>query len=145
MNGSQIRTLLGIAACIAVYTTLTAAGKQITTGNADREAFAESLSNPDAGIFWSAAGPANRMLVVEMTPDTKDPVHCSAVMDTLLIRQDFLEDAYNRGFHVVSCGVVDELDQTIERMTREITLPPAPPAPHTSPLKHDERSSEVRA
>jgi hypothetical protein len=136
MNGGQIRTWFMLAAGVVVYTTLTAAGKYVSAGNVDREAFAESLSNPDAGIIWSAAGPANRMLVVELTPDTKDPVHCSAVMDTLLIRQDFLEDAYNRGFRVVSCDVVTESNQTIERMTREITLPPASPAPRVVPSKH---------
>jgi hypothetical protein len=136
MNGRQIRTLLGIAACVAVYTTLTDAGKHIvsapmTAANA-REAWAESLSNDEAAIFFSAAGTTNSVLVIDLSSADADNSHCDWAMATLRIRQDFLVDAYNRGFRSVRCTATDAngKESTIE----DNLVPPDPESPAAPPV-----------
>lgn len=130
MNGRQIRTLLSIAACVVVYTTLTEAGKHITAGNAGREAFARSLDNEDAGIFFNAIGPQSRTLRITLEPDRRDPAGCESVRMTLFVEQGFLRDAYyNYGFRSVECLAIAP-DGTMEISEDKIVPPsPAPPVP----------------
>jgi hypothetical protein len=150
MNGRQIRTLLGIAACVVVYTTLTDAGKHIvsapmTAANA-REAWAESLSNDEAAIFFSAAGTTNSVLVIDLSSADADNSHCDWAMATLRIRQDFLVDAYNRGFRSIKCTSTDSSGK--ESTIEDSIVPPAPTPPstepHTVPLRRDARVTDAR-
>ena len=147
MNRTQIRSVLGIAACVVVYTTLTDAGKHVVsapmTAANSREAWAESLSNDEAGIFFSAAGPTSRVLVIDLSAADADDAHCDWAMDTLRIRQDFLVDAYNRGFRSVRCTATDAngKESTIEDNLvppdpEPPAAPPVSPAPRTVPHKH---------
>jgi hypothetical protein len=149
MNASQIRTLLGIVACVVVYTGATSAGKHISTGNADREAFAHSLDNEDAGILFNAIGPQSRTLRITLEPDRRDPAGCDSVRMTLFVEQGFLRDAYyNHGFRSIECLAIAP-DRTIETLEDEI-VPPAPapfvsPVPRVVPNKHDARVTDTRA
>ena len=147
MNRTQVRSVLGIAACVVVYTTLTDAGRHITTRNADREAFAESLSNPDAGIFFSSSGPASRTLDVSLMPDRRDPGGCDSVMATLLVRQDFLIDVYDRGFRMIACDATDANGKitTLEDRIVPPHLEPPSTEPHTVPQRHSARVVEASA
>jgi hypothetical protein len=127
MNGRQTRTLLSIAACIVVYTTLTTAGKHTVpsmTAAMAREAWAESLSNDDDAIFFSFAGPTSRVLVIDLSAAETDNSHCDSAMDTLRIRQDFLVDAYNRGFRSVRCTSTDANGK--ESTVEDNLVPPDP-------------------
>jgi hypothetical protein len=148
MSGRPIRNLLGIVACIVVYTTLTAAGKHITAGNADREAFAHSLDNEDAGILFDAIGPESRTLRITLEADRRDPAGCDSVRMTLFVEQGFLRDAYfNHGFREVECDAIAP-DGTMEILRDDIIPPtPAPPStePHNVPLRHDARVTDARA
>ena len=151
MNGRQIRTLLSIAAFVVVYTTLTDAGKHIVsapmTAANSREAWAESLSNDEAAIFFSAAGTTNSVLVIDLSAADADDSHCDWAMDTLRIRQDFLVDAYNRGFRSVRCTALgmDGMPTTIE--DNIVPPTPAPPStePHTVPHRHAAKVVEASA
>jgi hypothetical protein len=147
MNGGQIRTWLMLVAGVVVYTTLTAAGKHITAGNADREAFARGLDNEDAGILFDAIGPENRTLRITLEPDRRDPTGCDSVRLTLFVEQGFLRDAYyNHGFRSVECLAIAP-DGTIETLEDEIVPPsPASPStePHTVPLRHDAQVTDTR-
>jgi len=155
MNSRQAQTLLGIAACAVVYTTLTDAGKRIVstpmTAADARETFAEGLSNDGAGIFFSAAGPTSRVLVIDLSAADADNSHCDWAMDTLRIRQDFLVDAYNRGFRSVRCTSMDPSgkestieDNIVPPTPAPVTLPVSP-APRATALRHDARTSEATA
>jgi hypothetical protein len=144
MNGRQIRTSLTIAACVVLYTGATAAGKHITTGNADREAFAHSLDNEDAGILFDAIGPESRTLRITLEPDRRDPTGCDSVRMTLFVEQGFLRDAYfNHGFREVECDAIAP-DGTMEILRDDIVPPTAAPPstePHSVPRKHEARVS----
>jgi hypothetical protein len=148
MNGRQIRTILMIGACVVVYTTLTAAGKHITAGNADREAFAHSLDNENAGILFDAVGPESRTLRITLGPDRRDPAGCDSARATLLVEQGFLRDAYyNHGFREVECIAIAPNGE-IQVLRDDIVPPaPAPPStePHAVPFKHDARATDARA
>ena len=74
MNRRQIRTILSIAACVVIYTTLTSAAKHITAGNADRKAFARSLDNEAARILFDAIGPESRTLRITLGPIPEIPL-----------------------------------------------------------------------
>lgn len=145
MNAGQIRTLLGIVACAVVYTTLTGAGKHIVstpmTAASVREAWAESLSNDEAAIFFSAAGTTNSVLVIDLSAADADNSHCDWAMDTLRDRQDFLVDAYKRGFRSVRCTATDAngKESTIE----DNLVPPTPAPPSTEPYTVPTRALPV--
>jgi hypothetical protein len=146
MNGRQIRTLLSMAACVVVYTTLTTAGKHIAppmTAPMAREAWAESLSNDNDAIFFSSAGQTSRVLVIDLSAADADNSHRDWAMDTLRARQDFLVDAYNHGFRSVRCTSTDTngKESTIEdNLVPPDPKPPASLVPHKVPLKRNART-----
>ena len=115
-----------------------------------RQAWAQSLSNDDSGIFFYAVGANNRTLVIQLTPPESDVSGCDSVMATLLVRQDFLRTAYyGYGMREVRCETMNEDGVTTGRITRDIVPPdPAPPAsplPHTVPMRHEARVTDARA
>ena len=137
--------LISIAALALVLACLNSAGKHISAGNADREAFARSLDNEDAGIFFNAIGPESRTLRITLEPDRRDPTGCDSVRMTLFVEQGFLRDAYyNHGFRSIECLAIGP-DGTIETLEDEIVppspAPPVAPAPRIVPQRHDPRAS----
>lgn len=75
LNRTQIRSVLGIAACVVVYTTLTDAGKHIVSDRDMRHDYADSMNvNPDTleprdtGEAYFTAGVGNREFVVAVEP-----------------------------------------------------------------------------
>src|ERR1700733_5253922 len=52
-----------------------------------RQAWAQSLDNGEAGIWWFAAGLDNPRLVVQLSPPSSDTAGCDSVIATLLVRQ----------------------------------------------------------
>ncbi len=137
--------LISIAALALVLACLNSAGKHISAGNADREAFARSLDNEDAGIFFNAIGPESRTLRITLEPDRRDPTGCDSVRMTLSVEQGFLRDAYyNHGFRSIECLAIGP-DGTIETLEDEIVppspAPPVAPAPRIVPQRHDPRAS----
>ena len=59
MNGRRIRTIVMIAACVAIYTGATSAGKRLITASDERRAWAESLNvNDETGADMSDTGEA---------------------------------------------------------------------------------------
>ena len=119
------------------------ASVRFTSGLNAREAWSESLSNPDTGIFFSSSGPASRTLNISLMPDRRDPGGCDSVTATLLVRQDFLVDAYNRGFRSIACDATDSngnvttLEDRIVPPAPEPQGPPASPVPHAVPQRHN--------
>ena len=143
MNCRQTRTILSIAAMALALSCGHQASKHFSSVVDEREAWAESLSNPDAGIFFSASGPASRTLNISLMSDRRDPGGCDSVMATLLVRQDFLVDAYNRGFRSIACDATDSngnvttLEDRIVPPAPEPQGPPASPVPHAVPQRHN--------
>lgn len=132
MNRRQIRTILSIAACVVIYTTLTSAAKHITAGNADRKAFARSLDNEAARILFDAIGPESRTLRITLGPDRRDPAGCDSARATLLVEQGFLRDAYyNHGFREVECIAIAPNGEM--QVLHDDIVPPAPASPSTKP------------
>lgn len=112
----------------------------------DREVWAESLSNEPAGIFFTAVGARSTTMLVEIFP--KDATGCDSVVFTLTARQDFLRDAYARGFRSVECiaDLPDGSEQIIERNI--VPRPPQPKVlqvPRTVPRKHTPTTSSAVA
>ncbi len=107
-----------------------------------RQAWAQSLDNDEAGIWWFAVGLDNTRLVVQLRPPSSDTAGCDSVIATLLVRQDFLRDAYyNHGFRQIQCQIMNEDGHTTGDIVRDIVPPaPEPPTtsskPHTVPRKH---------
>ncbi|MFZ0580949.1 MAG: hypothetical protein WAN72_05675 [Candidatus Acidiferrales bacterium] len=145
MNRSGI---VSIAAIAVVLCCLNVTGKHVTSVNKERELWAESLSNEHAGIFFSSSGSGSRTLNISLMPDRRDPGDCDSVMATLLVRQDFLFDAYDRGFRFVSCNVT-AADGKVTTLKDKIVPPqpnaPASPAPQPDPARHDKTPSEATA
>jgi hypothetical protein len=112
----------------------------------DREVWAESLSNESAGIFFTAVGTRSTTLFVEIFP--KDTTGCDSVVFTLTARQDFLQDAYARGFRSVECiaDLPDGSEQIIERnIVPRSPEPTVPQIPHDVPHKHTATTLEAQA
>ena len=136
---------ISIAALAVVLSCLNAAGKHISAGNAEREAFARSLENEDAGILFNAIGPESRTLRITLEPDRRDPTGCDSVRMTLFVEQGFLRDAYyNHGFRSIECLAIAP-DGTMEILEDKIVppppVPPVAPAPRIVPRRHDPRAS----
>jgi hypothetical protein len=135
--------LISIAALALVLSCLNAAGKYVSTGNADREAFARSLDNEDAGIFFNAIGPHSRTLRITLEADRRDPAGCDSVRITLFVEQGFLRDAYyNHGFGEVECIAIGK-DGEMQILRDDIVPPddlPAPQQPPVQPRKSNENS-----
>ena len=132
--------ILGAVFAFGLLGTHDASERFTRTLNA-RETWAESLSNSDAGIFFSASGPASRTLNIALMPDRRDPAHCDSVRATLLANQDFLVDAYNRGFREIDC-VATDADGKVTTLEDRIV----PPAPERSvPTRHTATTSETSA
>ncbi len=115
-----------------------------------RQAWAQSLSNEDLGIFFYAVGANNSTLVIQLTPPESDASGCDSVMATLLVRQDFLRTAYyGYGMREVRCETMNEDGVMTGRIARDIVPPdPAPPAaplPHTVPMRHEARVTDAKA
>ena len=110
-----------------------------------RQAWAQSLSNEDRGIFFYAVGGYNWTLVFQMTPPESDVSGCDSVMATHLVRQDFLRTAYyGYGMREVRCETMNEDGVMTGRITRDIVPPTAAPPstePHSVPRKHEARAS----
>ena len=96
-----------------------------------RQAWAQSLDNDEAGIWWFAVGLDNTSLVVQLSPPSSDTAGCDSAIATLLVRQDFLRDAYfNHGFRQIQCQIVNEDGHTTGDIVRDIVPPkPQPTAP----------------
>ena len=135
--------VLGIGAMALALSWGHESSKHFSSVVDDREAWAEAVSNPDAGIFFSASGPASRTLNIALMPDRRDPAHCDSVRATLLANQDFLVDAYNRGFREIDCvatdadGKVTTLEDKIVPPAPEPQGPPASPVPHAVLQRHN--------
>ena len=117
-----------------------------------RQAWAQSLDNGEAGIWWFAAGLDNPRLVVQLSPPSSDTAGCDSVIATLLVRQDFLREAYyNRGFRQIQCQVMSEDGHTTGDIVRDIVppkpQPKVPPSaePHAVPFKHIPITSDAVA
>ena len=100
------------------------------------------IGQRQSGIWWFAVGLDNTRLVVQLSPPSSDTAGCDSVIATLLVRQDFLRDAYyNHGFRQIQCQIMNEDGHTTGDIVRNI-IPPAPeppatsPKPHTVPRKH---------
>jgi hypothetical protein len=108
MNGTQIRNLLGIVACVAIYTGTTSAGKRLMTASDERRAWVDAM-NTDAnldpvtetGIAYFTSMPANTQMdgVLEPPDNTK----CDAWLDFVAQDQKFLQDLGAMGFESVGC------------------------------------------
>jgi hypothetical protein len=147
----RIKFIFGAIFCAVLYSFAMAAGKHIvsapmTAANA-REAWAESLSNDEAAIFFSAAGTTNSVLVIDLSAADADNSHCDWAMDTLRIRQDFLVDAYNRGFSSIKCTSTDPSGKESTIEDNIVPPTPAPPStePHTVPQRHAAKVVEASA
>lgn len=147
MNGSQIRTLLGIAACVAIYTCATSAGKRLMTASDERRAWAQGLNiNDETGADMSDTGeaffttlPGNTQLTVSITPP--DSTSCDAFLAFVSQDQKFLHALNAEGFTSVGCvQYTPDGKTTIEarklapRRSAPAT-PPLSPAPHSVPSK----------
>jgi len=112
----------------------------------DREVWAESLSDESAGIFFTAVGARSTTLLVEIFP--KDATGCDSVVFTLTARQDFLLDAYARGFRSVECiaDLPDGSEQIIERnIVPRSPEPTVPQTPRSVPHRRNRTTSEAQA
>jgi hypothetical protein len=112
-----------------------------------RQAWAKSLDNDEAGIWWFAAGMENTTLVVQLSPPSSDTAGCDSVIATLLVRQDFLRDAYyNHGFRQIQCQIMNEDGHTTGDIVRDIVPPdPASPLPRPVPQRHAAKVVEASA
>ena len=100
-----------------------------------RQAWAQSLDNEEAGIWWFAVRPDNTRLVVQLSPPSSDTAGCDSVIATLLVRQDFLRDAYfNHGFRQIQCQIVNEDGHTTGDIVRDI-VPPSRNQPRHRPTR----------
>ncbi len=137
--------IIGAAFMLGLSGAHTASVAAVHTLN-DREIWAESLSNESAGIFFTAVGARSTTLLVTIFP--KDATGCDSVDFTLTARQDFLQDAYARGFRSVECiaDLPDGSEQIIERnIVPRSPEPNVPHIPHIAPPKHTATTSEASA
>jgi hypothetical protein len=142
--------IIGAAFMLGLSGSHSAPVSAVHTLNA-RESWAESLSNESDGIFFTAVGARSTTLLVAIFP--KDATGCDSVIFTLAVRQDFLQDAYARGFRSVECvaDLPDGSEQIIERnivpRSPEPSGPTVPPSTELDivPMKHDRRVTDVRA
>lgn len=137
--------IIGAAFTLGLFGAHSASVAAVRTLN-DREVWAESLSNESAGIFFTAVGARSTTLLVEIFP--KDATGCDSVVFTLTARQDFLQDAYARGFRSVECiaDLPDGSEQIIERnIVPRPPDPTVPQIPHSVPRKQAATISIARA
>jgi hypothetical protein len=137
--------IIGAAFMLGLFGAHSASVSAVRTLN-DREVWAESLSNEPAGIFFTAVGARSTTMLVEIFP--KDATGCDSVVFTLTARQDFLRDAYARGFRSVECiaDLPDGSEQIIERnivpRSPEPTMPQIPDRiPHKQTVTRLEASA----
>jgi hypothetical protein len=139
------KLIIGVAFILGLSSAHSASVSAVRTLN-DREVWAESLSNEPAGIFFTAVGADSTRLLVEIFP--KDATGCDSVVFTLTVRQDFLQDAYARGFRSVECiaDLPDGSEQTVERnIVPQSPEPTVPQIPRTVPPKHITTTREASA
>lgn len=151
LNRTQIRSVLGIAACVVVYTTLTDAGKHIVSDRDMRHDYADSMNvNPDTleprdtGEAYFTAGVGNREFVVAVEPP--DQTTCDSLMGFLAQDQKFLQELSEMGFQSIGCVRYENGNTSWQ--TRRIVPKPAPaapavsPAPRIEPRKHAPTASD---
>jgi len=153
MNVGQIRILLGIAACVALYQSAGAANKYLVSDAEVRKTYANSMNlDPDTqepretetGAAFFAAGVGNRDFVAVL--EYPSQTQCDAYLDFIAQDQTFLADLDAHGFRNVGCVRYDGGKSTWQ--TRRIVPPtPAPPStePHTVPQRHAAKVVEARA
>jgi len=149
MNGRQVRTLIGIVACVAIYTGATSAGKRFTSDSDMRRDYANSMNvNPDTleprdtDEAYFAAGVGNRDFVFATEPP--DQTSCDALMAYLVADQTFLAELEARGFRNIGCARYQNGVSTWQ--TRAIVRKsPVKPAPLAAPSKNDARTSQSSA
>jgi len=123
--------IIGAAFALGLFGARAASVSAVHTLNA-RESWAESLSNESAGVLFTAVGARSTTLFVTIFP--KDMTGCDSVVFTLTARQDFLQDAYARGFRSVEC-IADLPDGSEQIIVRNIV--PRPPEPTVPQIPHD--------
>ena len=157
MNGRQFRTFLSIAACVAIYTGATSAGKRLITASDERRAWAQSLNvNDETGADMSDTGeaffttlPGNTQLTVAIAPP--DSTSCDAFLAFVSQDQKFLQALNAEGFTSVGCVQYTPDGKTTIEARRLAPLksapaaPPESPAPRNVPNKHGPTTSRAVA
>lgn len=101
--------------------------KRMISASDERKIWAQKLNgDPKGGIIFGTIGLDNRTLVIHLSPPASG--NCRDAFFTLTVRQDFLVDAYARGFRSVEC-VADQDGKTVVLQDKIVPAPAAPAPP----------------
>lgn len=92
-------SLAGVLACLLHGSYVGA--KHVTRVCAEREAYAESLSDEEAGLFFNASGFVDTTLDVGTYPPSV--VACDALLAAITTNRRFASDLIDHGFREVDC------------------------------------------